>query len=99
MAADKCRFPAGWPSVPKLEDLTEGHPYQLVHEVNVAADGAIWHAAVGTPSQRQPHYRGAAGTKGDANRVRQGDRRDGSATPAADVHRTTDGDALPLLRH
>lgn len=34
--------------ITKLQDLAERDPYQLVHEVNVAAGRPIWHAPMAT---------------------------------------------------
>jgi len=34
--------------ITKLRDLTERDPYQLVHEINIAAGRPIWHPPIAT---------------------------------------------------
>ena len=39
---------AGGDRVTQLQDLAERDPYQLVHEINIAAGRPIWHPPIAT---------------------------------------------------
>jgi hypothetical protein len=52
-----------WIGITQLRDLAERDPYQLVHEVNIAAGRPIWHPPIATQAmtnliaaaQREPN--------------------------------------------
>jgi hypothetical protein len=55
--------------ITKLRDLAERDPYQLVHEVNIAAGRPIWHPPIATQAMTNLIAAAQRGPKAETSRL------------------------------